>query len=305
MNTEFQADLSVEVFLALRNYFFDSRGAAKPYELREKGNTQDDPLDEFICRVLAANLQGDITVVKASGPLITPDLAIHRLGQLDFLPRKDLRADLSRIVGLEVKKLQRQSTGRIARASGMDYNTTPPCGTVRIYDREGSALDIKGFYLFVCQETQQGDERTYKLTALALCDGNLLNEDFRYYKSIVGKRSKEIGIGTYGDGANRLRPMTIFTNPLGAPSLDHRSTLIHARDDLEAEDSALRRVGSIERSVPNEKHPGFRTFHCYRDRRDALGDADPFYERDPFPQPRRTKDTVPRGRFRIDVRTVG
>lgn len=302
MNSDSRTDLSVEAFLALRNRFFDAGATPKSYYLRDKRNTQDDPLDEYICEVLKTALRDGIEVTKASGPLITPDMAIYRTTLCDHAHRDDLRADLTRIFGLEVKKLERQATGSIARASGMDYNTTPPCGTVRIYDRGGDALDIKGFYLFVCQEAIQGEQQTYRLTAFALCDGALLNEDFDYYTSIVGQRSKEIGIGTYGDGANRLRPMIIFSNPLGAPFLDHQSTLIHARGDLEAEYSALRRIGSIERTVPDETDPGIRTFHCYRDRRDSPDGAETFRKRDPFPTPRRTEKTVSRGRFVIGVR---
>lgn len=302
MNGKVQTDLSVEVFLALRNRFFDAGATPTSYYLRDKRNTQDDPLDEYICAVLEADLRGGIEVAKASGPLITPDMAVYRSTLCDLAPREDLRTDLTRIFGLEVKKLERQATGGIARASGMDYNTTPPCGTVRVYDRAGGVLDIKGFYLFVCQEAVSTARQTYRLTALALCDGNLLNEDFDYYTSIVGQRSKEVGIGTYGDGANRLRPMIIFSNPLGAPFLDHQSTLIHTRDDLETEYSTLRRIGGIERTVPEESAPGIRTFHCYRDRRDAPDGTATFCKRDPFPIPRRTERTVSRGRFVVGVR---
>jgi hypothetical protein len=50
MIDEPQTDLSVEAFLALRNRFFDSGATPKPYSLRDKLNTQDDPLDEYICK---------------------------------------------------------------------------------------------------------------------------------------------------------------------------------------------------------------------------------------------------------------
>ena len=188
-----QTDLSIETFLTLRNRFFRAGGVPKSYSLRDKLNTQDDPLDEYICQVLEADLRDGIEIAKASGPLITPDMAVYRSALCDRAPREELRADPTRIFGLEVKKLERQESGGIARASGMDYNTTPPCGTVRVYDRAGDTLDIKGFYLFVCQEPVAGEQKTYCLTALAFCDGNLLNDDFDYYVSIVGQRSKKIG----------------------------------------------------------------------------------------------------------------
>ena len=151
-------------------------------------------------------------------------------------------------------------------------------------------------------EPVPGKPRFYQLTALAFCDGNLLNEDFDYYASIVGRRSNEIGLGTYGDGANRLRPMIIFSNPLGASFLDRRSTLIHRRDDLEAHHPNLRHIGTVERTVATGANSGTRIFHCYRDRRDVPKSVDLFHVRDPFPTPRRTDKTVPRGRFVIDIR---
>lgn len=296
-----QTDLGVEAFLALRDKFFKSDARSKLYQLREKKNTQDDPLDEYICRVLKARLTADVEVVPATGPLISPDMALYRAKLCNGAKREELRADSTRILGVEVKKLQRTSTGKIARASGMDYNSTPPCGTVRLYGNDGTPLDVKGFYLFVCQEAVKEKANTYQLTALVLCDGSLLNEDFGYYASIIGRRSKEIGLGTYGDGANRKRPMIIFSNPLGAPFLDHNATLIHAHEDLEAIHPALRYLGPIERKVPCESNPGIRTFHCYRDRRDVPARPEVICIRDPFPVPKRTKATAARGRFMTSI----
>jgi hypothetical protein len=181
----------------------------------------------------------------------------------------------------------------------MDYNTTPPCGTVRVYDSSGAALNIRGFYLFVCQEIVENQPGRYRLASLVLCDGNLLNEDFDYYLSIVGERVKEIGLGTYGDGANRTRPMLIFSNPLSAPQLDHYATLVHSRNDLEQEVSQLRQVGIIKRSI---HQGGTKVFYCYRLADDVLQDYGPFDLLDPFPLPSRTEKTQPRGRFRLNFR---
>ena len=316
MTGEIRSDLNVETFLALREHFFDSGAVPKSFPLRDKRNTQDDPLDEYICRTLQAALPRGVRV-EASGPLVTPDLVVYRPSSCTQASRAALRASPERILAMEVKKLERGASGSVARASGLDYNTTPPCGTVRVYDVDGDDLDVKGCYLFVCQEPATGARRTYQLTALVLCDGDLLNEDFDYYTSIVGRRSKEIGLGTYGDGANRVRPMVIFSNPLGAPFLDRQSTLIHARGDLDDEYPALRRIGVIERSIPEETESGtaatrpsteqtpagkFRTFHCYRNQRDVVDGTEPFHERDPFPVPQRSRKTAARGRFVIDFR---
>jgi len=212
-------DLTIEAFTILREHFFNQKGMPKSFPLREKRNTQDNPLDEYICGMLRNHLQ-DSECVPSPGPLISPDLVLFRPSQCNGVPRAALRNDLTRIVGIEIKKLERTKSGSVARQSGLDYNTTPPCGTIRVYAANDNPLDIRGFYLFVCQEQEPGAENTYQLSALALCDGNMLNEDFDLYLSAVGQREKEIGLGTYGNGANRHRPMFIFADPLGTPELD-------------------------------------------------------------------------------------
>lgn len=293
------SDLAAEVFLTVRRAFFDAKGLPRPYELRQKRNTQDDPFDEYVHRVLSEKLPEDAECVKAPGPLITPDLVVLRPAICNQASRAVLATDLTSIVGMEVKKLERTKAGMVARASGMDYNTTPPCGTVRVYDAAGAALDIRGFYIFVCQEPFANQEGHYRLSALGLCDGNLLNADFEYYLSIVGERTKEIGLGTFGDGANRSRPMLIFANPLGVSELDHEATLIHSRHNLEKEFPQLLHFGTVNRT---DRANRIHAFHCYRLRSEAKAVQRPFELLDPLPLPKRTEKTQPRGRFRLQVR---
>lgn len=285
-----QNDLTAESFLILRNSFFSKGLKPRPFRLRDKRNTQDDPLDEYIHKVLSDHLPADVGCLKAPGPLITPDLVVLRPEVCKRATKANLALNLTHIVAIEVKKLERMKSGTIARPSGMDYNTTPPCGTVRVYDSGGASLDIRGFYLFVCQETVRGQAGKYQLSAFVLCDGNLLNEDFNYYLSIVGERVKEIGLGTYGNGANRARPMLIFSNPLSTTQLDHGVTLIHARDDLERDVAQLRKVGIIKRRV---KQRGMKAFYCYRLADDVPEDHRQFELLDPFPLPTRTVKTQP------------
>ncbi len=140
------SDLTIEIFLLLRDTFFDEKGFPKPFYLREKNNTQDDPLDEYIAKILSEGLP-DAICEKSTGPLISPDMVIYRPELCNNTLREILKSDTSCIVAIEVKKLERSATGQIARAMGMDYNTTPPCGTVRVYDATDFSLDIRGFYL--------------------------------------------------------------------------------------------------------------------------------------------------------------
>ncbi len=135
--------------MVLRNEFYHPDGTPNPYVLRDKRSTQDDPSYEHISKVLKRGFK-TADCVKASGPLITPDLVLLRPELCSDVSNISLRNDLTRIVGIEVKKVDRTGADVVARASGLDYNTTPPCGTIRVYDVENRPVDIRGFYLFVC-----------------------------------------------------------------------------------------------------------------------------------------------------------
>lgn len=288
------SDLTVAAFQALRNRFFDQQGKPIPFALRSKLNTQDDPFDEFLATDVLTGLPG-VQCVKATGPLITPDMALYRPDQIKGLEYGRLDNDLNRLVAIEVKKLERTSQGGVARASGLDFNTTPPCGRVRVYNRDERPITIRGFYLFVCLETTPGGNI---LTALALVDGDLLNTDYDLYMSIVGEREKRINLGSYGDGADRARPMLIFSNPLGVSELDHAVTLVHPSGDLADGGSPLKKIHEIRRRT---REGGANRFFAYRDKRDAPATAQATLLDDPFPTPEREAKTRPRGRFRLPI----
>jgi hypothetical protein len=292
------ADLTVEAFLILRDHFFDQKGLPKLFPLREKRNTQDNPLDEYICDVVLGSHLQRSECVPSPGPLISPDLVLLRSEQCNSVSRATLRSDLTRIVGIEIKKLERAKSGAVARQSGLDYNTTPPCGTIRVYDANDSPLDIRGFYLFVCQEQEPDIESGYRLSALVLCDGNALNEDFSLYLSAVGQREKEIGLGTYRNGVNRHRPMFIFANPLGVPELDNSVTLIHPDPTLAEQGTGLQMVYRLIRTGKD----GDRIFCCYRLASDIDADHPTTDLKNSFPTPQsRSTSTQNRGRFRLPI----
>lgn len=292
------SDLSLEAFLLLRDTFFDNQGKPKTFTLRDKANTQDDPLDEYIARVLTEKLH-DANCEKATGPLISPDLTIYRPELCNGVPASTLRRDATRIAAIEVKKLERSESGHIARATGMDYNTTPPCGTVRVYDADDSPLDIRGFYLFVTQEHVTANQ--YAISALALCDGDILNDDFDLYLRITSQREKEIGLGTYADGANRNRPMLIFSNPLGTPELDHAATLVTAVNVSE-NDQRVQLMYLIRRTT---KSKDVKEFLAFRKPSDIPAKWGQHVLVNPFPQPAsRVIATQARGRFRLPIHTL-
>jgi len=294
-------DIVSTAFLALRERFFDEVGRAVPFHLRDKLNTQDDPFDEFLATNVLANLAG-ISCAKASGPLITPDMVLYRRESCELAGVDEFAEDFNRIVGIEVKKLNRTKQGGVARASGLDYNTTPPCGRVRIYDAAGRPVDIRSSYLFVCLEADPHRSSQFVCTALALVDGSILNTDFELYLSITGERRKRIGLGTFGNGADRARPMLIFANPLGVTQLDHAATLIHPEGNLAAINPELGLVYEIERTVPVG---GPHRFYCYRVSYDVSEFDCVEVLEDPFPTPKRDTRTRPRGRFRLPFQLGG
>lgn len=287
--------LPLKVFLILRRTFFDSNGQPITFLLRPKNNTQDDPFDEYIANILRRELLPlGAGCQKASGPLISPDFVVYKSGI-------NLATDVvenapTKIIGVEVKKLERAVNGQIARHSGLDYNSTPPCGKVRIYTKHDKELHIKGFYLFACLENSA--EGQYFVSAMTLCDGSILNDDFDFYMEITGGREKGINLGTYGDGANRNRPMLIFSNPLGAEFLDHRITLISGLD-LSGE------LGNIELAwelYRKDKDDNQHKFYAYLESQDLPNGHIITQKHEPFPTPqRRVTETQGRGKFKLAI----
>ena len=238
----------------------------------------------------------DTKCVRAPGPLITPDMVLFREAGCRGAGPAQLQADTTRIVALEVKKLERTASGDVARSSGLDYNTTPPCGRVRVYDSKGVMVDIRAFYLFVCLEKPDASRDEFAVTAVALVDGNLLNADFDLYLSIVGERKKRIGLGSYGDGADRARPMLIFSNPLGSEFMKDHVSLIHPSPTLEQSSPGLRLVHEIRRTTTTGSA---NQYYCYRAAQDVPAGTAVVTLNDPFSTPTRSTNTRPRGRFRL------
>ena len=116
-------NLAAQVFALLRNKFFDEKGKPIKFELREKRNTQDDPFDEYIAASLDKNLMElGVRCQRSPGPLISPDMAVY-LDTSDIYFENTFN-NPDTLIGIEVKKLERGANGSVARATGMDFNTT-------------------------------------------------------------------------------------------------------------------------------------------------------------------------------------
>lgn len=288
-------DLSAEAFVALRRHLFTKAGTPRSFSLRDKRQTQDDPLDEQLHGVVAGELESpDLRVQKAPGPLITPDMVLFAPEALRAKIDVDEEPSRAEAVGIEVKKLERTASGKVARATGLDFNTTPPSERIVVWGPSNERIEIPASYLFVVLEPAK---TRHQVTALVMCDGALLNEDVDLYRRIVGERTKVIGLGSYGDGVDRQRPMLIFANPLSVSEFDSVPTLISASDALADSNADLELVGTIERTRADKSEA---RFFCYRAREDARR-APELELRDPFPTPARTEQTQSRGRCRLDL----
>lgn len=279
--------MSVEVFLGLSGLFFPNNESIS-FTLADKRQTQDDPLDCFIADAMGRSLDG-ILCTRAQGALISPDMV--------FTQQWDAAGpltDAQHIIAVEVKKVGRTRTGRVSRLSGIDFNSTPPSATSLLYTASGRKVWARGYYLFLCVEPT-GVARTHKATALCMCDGSVLNSDMDLYRSAIGRRTKRIGLGTYKDGIDRLRPMFVFPNPLGAAQFDHACTLISRRRLISRR---LAHTADIVRTVEGETTRD--VFHVYRVANGANQPAQIPVLENPFPKPsRRSEQTQARGKFML------
>lgn len=288
------SDLAGAVFAALAAEFFTPDGTPRAFALRDKRQTQDDPFDEHVGIVLNQRLPEEMRVFLSGRPLVSPDLIVARPEETRALLQGGKDVDSRHIIGIEVKKLNWNKSGT-GRASGMDYNSTPPCSTIKIEADNGALVRIAAFYLYIILRPAPGNQSV--VSSLALVSGAVLNEDVELYERITGIRQKVIGLGSYGDGVDRQRPMLLFANPLGWPWLVGHATLLHSAQGIESEQDVVMR----RRMYRTTREGASREFFCYR----MAGEIPEAPEPDvtePFPTPKNRKtETTQRGRFKISL----
>ena len=289
-------DLAVEAFKVLRAKFLNASREPIAYVRPLKGGTQGDPLDTLISSMLAASIP-DAACVK-SGNNTSPDIALFRADLCNGVAAVSLEDACERIIAIEVKKLKRDASGAISRDTGSDFNSTPPCGKVRVYDRRKRPFDVRGFHLFIDEAEDETDGAiTYRIGTILLCDGNVLNDDFEYYKSFLTPLSKAEKQGSYGDGAVRQRRMAIFPNPLSCASFTGRAVLIHRSPDLTTANPDLVKTHILRRTRPGG---GLVEFSCYQFKLDVVSPVTVEILTDPFSRAKKPRDGT-RGKFKLEL----
>ncbi len=132
-----------------------------------------------------------------------------------------------------------------------------------------------------------------------MCAGSVLDASDHEYLQATGERTKRIGLGSYGDGMDRVRPMYVYPNPLSAPGFSTEATLIAERHDLTNEYAQLTRLGRIDRTLARVEETLVFSYYglASAERMPSSSDlVDPFQRVE-----KRVETTSTRGRFRLDL----
>ena len=292
-------DIPTLVFLALRDLLFDAQGKPVIFSAVQTGNVQGDWLDTHLTNRLELALAAQGYEIEKSGKNTSPDFAVFRSALVNQPINKATAVSLTDITAFEVKKLQSTENKTNREGGDVDYNSTPPCGLVLVYDQPGThAFTVRGFYIFLVVNPVAGQSDAFAASSLVVCDGNALNADHDLYLRVVAPRSKEIGLGTYGDGAIRNRPFVLFPHPLSVQWLRGSATLIHSDSHLPAA-SGLNRVSMIERK--NLTTALTVPFCCYQTLADSARFIGPPYEVNPFKTPSKRRDGS-RGKLKLRLK---
>lgn len=137
--------------------------------------------------------------------------------------------ETSYIEGYELKSAR-------SRNAQVQYNSTPPCGTMSYGNRR-----IKGFYVFADYNLDTSQEVGH-LQDLVIVDGDFINSD---YALVERHRTDYEPCGSYGDGRIRHRRMYHFPNPMSL--LESGILLVSKDSNLEAQFSEFVKLHLINR----------------------------------------------------------
>jgi len=178
------------------------------------GTVQDDPFDSWIGDEISNALPS--LEVFHSGKLTTPDIVLRHKPS-------------NSILGLEVKKLIQQASGKDSRGLTIDYNSCLPCGKALV-KIGNNTVEIPCFYLFALLSNDSSS-----MVTSIIMDGDFLNYDFELHKDAKYANRSEYNHGPYGEGSVRHRRMYTYPNPLNYKlSFFHlRHILVMKKHDLE------------------------------------------------------------------------
>ena len=217
-------------------------------EIYSQVDKQDDPFDLFVEEKLSrlSSARG--------GKNTSPDIILTQGNWADVVERGTVRdiPVILPVVGVE-NKVVRKEPRKNARVSSLDYNSTPPTPWMKV-SRGGKGVFVEACYLFgILSEKNTDGER--RLEGVTIVPGELLNANANLYMQVTGSRTKEIGLGTHKDIANRNRPMFVGPNPLSCEKLQSIFSFFHTRSDLSDDFPHWKKIGTMVRNSD--------TYYCY------------------------------------------
>lgn len=237
---------ATEIILKIYNGLISQKGALGiPVKLRSKaliGTVQDDPFDCWVENEIRSVLPSHYDVYH-SGALTTPDLVV-----------RDRKTGLC--VGLEIKKLRQDKSGKDSRGLTLDYNSSLPCGSTMIKIGEDTII-IPCYYLFALLNSSNTT-----IVSMIILDGDFINYDFKTHKEAKYANYTEYNHGPYGEGSVRHRRMYTYPNPLNYKIKEfyHRFIMIAKKSDMEK----ILTVGNItEQIVRKDVHENSFYYYLY------------------------------------------
>lgn len=191
------------------------------------GTVQDDPFDEWTYNTL--NQSGVSERIYRAGKLKSPDITLVNDSTNDLL-------------GLEVKKLEADHSGKDPRGLTLDYNSTVPCGITSVRYRN----QVKNIPLYYYFALLQGD----KIITTVVCDGNFLNSDLDFHTESKVSNISTYQHGSYGEASIRHRKMYLFPNPLNTNNqvFSHKHCLIISAEHEEEVNKFSEENGYVTKS---------------------------------------------------------
>jgi len=221
--------IAKKIFLTLTEIIENGQLPVTIRPLSTTGTVQDDPFDQWFGELLEKYIPE--FEVTHSGPLTTPDIIVR-----DRESRE--------VIGIEVKKIDSDESGKDSRGLTLDYNSCIPCGQMQI-KIGGKESRIKTFYFFGLLSF----DKTHLISS-SLIDGDFLNYDFDLHLQGKYLNTSQYGHGPYCEGSVRGRAMYNYPNPMNVniPTFHKKHSFIIKDEYIyQMDESPLYESSKIER----------------------------------------------------------